>query len=67
MGPDSDEAKAEKIKSQVRAKVEHPFRYIKRMFGYEKVRSRSQAKNRNRFHVLAAFTNLLLVDKFLPA
>jgi len=66
MDPDSDEAKAEKIKSQIRAKVEHPFRYIKRMFGYDKVRYRGQAKNRNRFHVLAGFTNLLLVDKFLP-
>mgnify|MGYP001368504005 CR=1 FL=1 len=56
----------EKIKSQIRAKVEHPFRYMKRMFGYDKVRYRGQAKNRNRFHVLAGFTNLLLVDKFLP-
>lgn len=66
MDPDSDEAKAEKIKSQIRAKVEHPFRYMKRMFGYDKVRYRGQEKNRNRFHVLACFTNLLLVDKFLP-
>jgi IS5 family transposase len=66
MDPDSDEAKAEKIKSQIRAKVEHPFRYMKRVFGYDKVRYRGQAKNRNRFHVLACFTNLLLVDKYLP-
>jgi len=36
------------------------------MFGYDKVRYRGQAKNRNRFHVLAGFTSQLLVDKFLP-
>lgn len=65
MDPDSGEAKAEKIKSQIRAEVEHPFRYVKRMFGYDKVRYRGQAKNRNRFNVLAGFTSLFLVDKFL--
>jgi transposase, IS5 family len=29
----------------VRAKVEHPFRVIKRQFGYTKVRYRGLAKN----------------------
>ena len=67
MDPGSDAAKAEKVKSQIRAKVEHPFRYIKRMFGYDKVRYRGQDKNRNRLHVLAGFTNLLLAEKFMPA
>jgi len=67
MDPDSDAAKVEKLKSQIRAKVEHPFRYIKRMFGYDKVRYRGQEKNRSRFHVLAGFTNLLLAEKFMPA
>ena len=30
----------EKIKASIRAKVEHPFRVIKRQFGYTKVRYR---------------------------
>jgi len=67
LAPASNAAKAEKLKSQIRAKVEHPFRYIKRMFGYDKVRYRGQDKNRNRLHVLAGFTNLLLAEKFMPA
>jgi len=36
------------------------------MFGYDKVRYRDQDKNRNRLHVLAGFTNLLLAEKFMP-
>lgn len=37
--------KIEYAKSQVRAKVEHPFRVIKRQFGYTKVRFRGLVKN----------------------
>ncbi len=37
--------KIEKAKAQVRAKVEHPFRVIKRQFGYVKVRFRGLAEN----------------------
>jgi hypothetical protein len=33
--------KIEKAKTQVRAKVEHPFRVIKRQFGYENSLARS--------------------------
>lgn len=66
LDPASNTARAERLKSQIRAKVEHPFRYIKRMFGYDKVRYRGQEKNRNRLHVLAGFTNLLLAEKFMP-
>lgn len=63
--PGSNEASAEKIKAQVRAKVEHPFRYIKRVFGYDKVRYRGMAKNNERLHMLAAFTNLIVGKKYL--
>ncbi|MGP0175303.1 IS5 family transposase, partial [Pseudomonas sp. NCHU5208] len=35
----------EKAKAQTRSKVEHPFRVIKRQFGYTKVRFRGLAKN----------------------
>tara|TARA_Y100001001_G_scaffold125644_1_gene124139 strand:+ start:206 stop:355 length:150 start_codon:yes stop_codon:yes gene_type:complete len=33
---DADKLKAEKIKACVRAKVEHPFRYINQAFSYDK-------------------------------
>ena len=36
---------AEKLKASIRAKVEHPFRVIKRQFGYTKVRYRGLKKN----------------------
>jgi IS5 family transposase len=36
--------KAEKIKASIRAKVEHPFRVIKRQFGFVKVRCRGLKK-----------------------
>ena len=57
----------EGIKASVRAKVEHPFRTIKQQFGYGKVRYRGLAKNTNRLYVLAAFTNLLRAEKYLPS
>ena len=36
---------AEKLKASVRAKVEHPFRVVKRQFGFSKVRYRGLMKN----------------------
>jgi transposase, IS5 family len=39
--------KAEKLKAGIRAKVEHPFRVIKRQFGYVKVRYRGLKKTRH--------------------
>ncbi|WP_308365307.1 MULTISPECIES: IS5 family transposase [unclassified Microbulbifer] len=66
--PGQDAARqVEKIKAQIRAKVEHPFRYIKRVFGYDKVRYRGLAKNTERLCLLAGFTNLLIGKKYLPA
>ena len=64
---DADKLKAEKIKASIRAKAEHPFRYIKQVFGYSKVRYRGLAKNNNRLHLLAAFTNLMIGEKYLLA
>ena len=64
---DADKLKAEKIKASVRAKVEHSFRYIKQVFGYNKVRYRGLAKNNNRLHLLAAFSNLLIGEKYILA
>lgn len=53
------ERQTEKIKAQVRAKVEHPFLWIKKMFGYSKVRYRGMKKNENRLYLLAGFYNLI--------
>lgn len=67
LSPDSAGARLEHFKAQVRAKVEHPFRYIKRVFGYEKVRYRGLAKNTNRLCVLAGLTNLMIARRYGPA
>ena len=50
--------KAEKLKASVRAKVEHPFRVIKRQFGYMKVRYRGLKKNTAQLVTLFALSNL---------
>ena len=57
--PGSDEALAEKEKASVRAKVEHPFLRLKRLFGYVKVRYRGLAKNTQRLALLFGLGNLL--------
>jgi transposase, IS5 family len=54
---------AEKLKASVRAKVEHPFRVIKRQFGHVKVRSRGLAKNTAQLVTLFALSNLWMVRK----
>jgi IS5 family transposase len=58
------EAKQEKKKASVRAKVEHPFRYVKRVFDYAKVRYRGLHKNTQRIALLLGFTNLLIGDSY---
>jgi IS5 family transposase len=49
------------IKARIRAKVEHPFRVIKRQFGHVKVRYRGLAKNTAQLHTLFALSNLWMV------
>ena len=49
--------------AMVRAKVEHPFRVIKRQFGHVKTRYRGLVKNRARLFTLFALGNLFLVRK----
>ena len=53
--------KIEFIKSQLRAKVEHPFRVIKRQFGYTKFRFRGLAINTAQQATLFALSNLWIV------
>lgn len=55
----------EKLKASVRAKVEHPFRVIKRQFGHVKVRYRGLAKNTAQLHTLFALSNLWMVRRKL--
>ena len=49
---------AEKFKAGVMAKVEHPFRVIKRQFGYLKTRYRGLKKNTAQLVTLFALSNL---------
>jgi IS5 family transposase len=44
--------------ASIRSKVEHPFRVIKRQFGYTKVRYRGLSKNHSQITVLFALSNL---------
>ena len=55
----------EKSKASVRAKVEHPFLDVKRIFGYEKVRYRGLAKNHERLAMLLGLSNLMRMRKLL--
>jgi len=53
--------KLEKLKAGVRAKVEHPFRVIKRQFGFARVRYRGLKKNTAQLFTLFALSNLWMV------
>ena len=55
----------EHYKASVRAKVEHPFRVIKRQFGYVKVRYRGLAKNTAQVLTLFALSNLWMARRRL--
>ena len=55
----------EQLKAGVRAKVEHPFRVIKRQFGHVKVRYRGLKKNTAQLHTLFALSNLWMARKKL--
>ena len=57
--------KVEKIKASIRAKVEHPFRVIKRQLGFVTVRYRGLAKNAAQVKTLFALSNLWMVRKKL--
>ena len=67
LAPGSAAAQAEQRKASIRAKVEHPFLYLKRHFGYATVRYRGLAKNRNRLYLLFGLANLLLAARAAPA
>jgi IS5 family transposase len=57
----------EKVKAQVRARVEHPFHVIKNLFKYRKTRYRGLAKNLAQLHTLFALANLVIAKRSLLA
>jgi IS5 family transposase len=57
----------ERLKAQVRAKVEHVFHVVKNLFGFRKVRYRGLAKNTAQLHTLFALANLVLAKRRLLA
>jgi IS5 family transposase len=62
---DEEARRKNTTKSRVRAKVEHVFRILKRVFGFDKVRYRGIAKNHNRLCANFALINLYLHRKRL--
>ena len=59
--------KIEKCKAGIRAKVEHPFRVVKRQFGFVKVRYRGLKKNTLQLKTLFALSNLWMARHQLMA
>lgn len=61
------DARLNRIIAMVRAKVEHPFRVLKRRLGYTRTRYRGLAKNRAQFFTPFAPGKLFLVRQRLLA
>jgi IS5 family transposase len=55
----------ERLKAQIRAKVEHPFRVLKQQFGFVKVRYRGLKKNTAQVVTLFALANLWIARRSL--
>jgi len=64
---DEIDEETNRVIAMVRAKVEHPFRVLKRQFGHVKTRYRGLAKNRAQLFTLFALGNLFLVRRRLLA
>jgi IS5 family transposase len=62
---DEEAKRKNTTKSRVRAKVEHVFRILKRVFGFDKVRYKGIAKNHHRLCANFALVNLYLHRKRL--
>ena len=55
----------ERVKAQIRARVEHPFRVLKQQFGFAKVRYRGLEKNTAQVVTLFALANLWIARRKL--
>jgi IS5 family transposase len=62
---DPVERRKNRSKSRVRARGEHPFLILKRVFGFAKVRYRGIAKNAERLNVACALVNLFQLRRRL--
>ena len=61
----SSQKKRNRRHSRLRAKVEHPFRVIKHLWGHEKLRYKGLLKNATQFTTLCALSNLYFCRKDL--
>ncbi len=59
--------RAERLKAQIRARVEHPFHVVKNLFGHRKVRYKGLKKNAAQCFTLFALANLVIAKKHLLA
>ena len=57
----------ERVKAQIRARVEHPFHVVKNLFRHKKTRYRGLAKNEAQLYSLFGLANLVLAKKRLMA
>ena len=55
----------ERVKAQIRARVEHPFHVVKNLFHYKKVRYKGLAKNKAQLYSLFGLANLVIAKKRL--
>ena len=60
-----EDRRKNRTKSKVRAKVEHPFLVLKRVFGFTKVRYRGLGKNATRLFVACGLVNLYMARRRL--
>jgi IS5 family transposase len=66
-GEDEAERLRNRTKSRTRARVEHSFLVLKRLWGFAKVRYRGLAKNANRTFTALAMVNLYMAARRVPA
>ena len=66
-GEDEAERLRNRTKSRTRARVEHAFLVLKRLWGFAKVRYRGLAKNANRAFTALAMVNLFMAARRAPA
>ncbi|UKW17830.1 transposase [Escherichia coli] len=57
--------KAGNGRASIRARVEHPFRIIKRQFGFVKARYKGLLKNDNQLAMLFTLANLFRADQMI--
>ena len=62
---DEAERSKNRNKSKIRARMEHVFAVVKRLWGFNKVRYRGLAKNATRSFVALGLANIYLARRYL--